>query len=52
MMRVLIRDVSLTSKIISYYSVTVKWDVIVIVILQMVWELSVCGSSCALLSSY
>jgi len=44
MMRVLIRDALLTSNIYSYYSVTVKCDVIVIIILQMVWELSVCES--------
>lgn len=48
---VLIHDALLTLNLYTYYSVTVKWDVIVI-ILQMVWELSVCGSSGALLSSY
>jgi len=52
MMHVLICDALLNSNIYSYYSVTVKWDVIVVIILQMVWELSVCGSSGALLSSY
>lgn len=52
MMHVLICDALLTSNICSYYSVTVKWDIIVVILLHMVWKLSVCGSSCALLSSY
>jgi len=51
MMDVLICDALLPSNLYSYYSVTFKWDVIV-VILQVIWELSVCGSSGALLLSY
>jgi hypothetical protein len=52
MMHVLNCDTLLTSNICSYYSVTVMWDVTVVIILHMVWELSVSGSSGALLSSY
>lgn len=44
MMRVLIHDALHTFNIYSYYAVTVKCDVIVVIILQMVWELSACES--------